>query len=109
MNHNVDPRLIPYYKTDDGCLYLDYTARSYIENGIFLHLEIYNWSLSKYKFFLKAWKRIQEKLVEDGHEFGYATAPPGMPEKLIRMFGLEYTGLVSNGYKIMRIRLCHQQ
>lgn len=108
MPHNskLHPGLIKFFTSEDGSLYLDTTAKGYIDDGIFLHLELNNWSVSKYKLYLKIWKEAKKRIKDMGYEYAYATAPPGMPEKLIRMFDLEYTGVHIQGFKIMRTKLC---
>lgn len=96
----------PLYASEDGVLWLDTSVEGYL-NGAFVHLDINNWSTSKFKFYLKVWAKAQELLIEDGYTTVYSTTP-NESLKLIKMFGLKETGITVNGYNLLRKELCPQ-
>jgi hypothetical protein len=91
------------YSSDDGRVFIDTSVGGYLD-GAFLHLELNNWSISKYKLYRKIWIKIQEYLLQEGYKDVYAL-PPDDKEKLIKMFGLEDTGIRINTYKLLRKEL----
>jgi len=103
MSHK---HITPIYSSEDGKVYIDNSVNGYL-NGAFLHLELNNWSVSKFKLYKKIWVKIQEYLIAHGYEDVYALIPDEK-EKLIKMFGLTDTGIRINKFKLLRKKLCHK-
>lgn len=89
-------------ETEDGCLWIE-NAISDRLSGVFIHWDIYSWKVSKVKKYKRIWKDIVSILRERGIKNIYAIPPSEFEEKLIKMFGFEYTGLTFHGYKLMRM------
>jgi hypothetical protein len=88
-------------KTEDGCLYIENGIADYLE-GIFIHWDIYNWTPSNVRKYKRMWLDIVVNLHNKGLKDIYALPPSEFEEKLIKMFGFKDTGLLFNGFKIMR-------
>lgn len=89
------------YKDDDVEVLVE--KEPDIMEGVFLHLNLNNWSVSKFKRYQQILKMITKQLRDNGMNKIYATAPPGKPEKLIKMFGLKETGITFSGFKLMEV------
>lgn len=86
-------------ETEDGCLWIENEV-NHLLSGIFIHWDIYTWSPSKVKYYKQLWNEcIVGKLM---NKFGkvYAIPPSEHEEKLIKMFGMKYTGLTFQGNKL---------
>ena len=90
------------FESEDCILYMENEIPGMLE-GVFLHWEIFSWSHSKVKKYRKLFAHVINKLNTEGIQNMYAIAPSSFEEKLIKMFGFEDTGLLFNGYKLMRL------
>lgn len=88
-------------RDENGALYLDTTSNQFMDGAV-LHLEIYNWSHNIYKKLRRKLELVSEALRNKGYKEIFATPSDSKAEKLLTMFGLEYTGITIGGFKLMR-------
>lgn len=93
------------YSDEDVDLSVEYLEET---NSYFLHSTIRNWSLSKYKKYLKVLAVEMEKLKNIGAQRVYALPPTYREEKWETLFGFEDTGFVVGTSKLMVLNLWEQ-
>lgn len=74
-------------------------------NGVFIHTNVKNFSVSKMKKFYKIWDGILNQLRAEGWIHVYAVPPGPQEEKWERMFGFKDTGIEVSCYKLMILEL----
>jgi len=87
-------------ETEDGCLWIENEVEHFIE-GVFIHWEIYAWSVSKVKYYRELWHNIICPRLLLSYRDIYAIPPSSKEEKLIKMFGFNDTGLRFRGNKLL--------
>ena len=76
-----------------------------ITSGVFIHTNVKNFSLSKYKGFMVIWGKLLIQLKAEGWRHLYAVPPGPAEEKWERMFGFKDSGLQVSDYKLMILEL----
>lgn len=68
------------------CTHLEYEL---VENDVFIHLEVYKWSLSYYKLYKDIWAKFLARLKSEGVESVYCLVPSSDKKiiKFEKMFG----------------------
>lgn len=93
-------RFITLYEDDDITLLAE-IAPSFMD-GVFLHTEVKQFSLSKMKKYISLWGEIVPYLHEQGHRNIYALPTDSVAEKWETKFGFKDTGVFFEGQKIMK-------
>lgn len=76
-----------------------------ITSGVFIHTNVKQWSLSKYKKFLVVWGCIMTRMRSEGWKHLFAVPPSPSEEKWEMLFGFKDSGLEVSGYKLMILEL----
>lgn len=74
-------------------------------DGVFVHSNVKNFSMSKYKKFHRVWEEVLVRLRMEGWRHVYAIPPSSKEEKWQRMFGFKGTGIEVSSYKLMILEL----
>lgn len=74
-------------------------------DGVFIHTNVKNFSVSRMKKFYKVWDGIVERLRLEGWKHAYAIPPSSKEEKWEKMFGFKDTGIEVSCYKLMILEL----
>lgn len=91
------------YTDEDITISLEYYENL---NMHFIHSNVTNWSLSKYKKFLLIFGTILNSFRERDIKTVFALPPSEKEEKWERLFGFSDTGqIINNKYKLMRLNV----
>jgi len=85
-------------QTDD--YHIEYET---LNEDLFLHLEIFRWSVSAYKHYLRVWRHILSGLRSKGYEDVYCLIP--YDEKIVKfekMFGFKKLTDLNDGLLMIR-------
>ncbi len=84
---------------------IDVSVEEYDEfyEGVFIHTNVKQFSLSKYKKFKHIWIHVRAGLRLEGYKYVLALPPGDKERKWESMFGFEPTGIFVKGQEIMRV------
>lgn len=72
-----------------------------IPGAVFLHTNVKQFSLSKYKKIHRVWQQLRKDLASQGYFYVLCVPPSAKEEKWERLFGFEHTGTNIKGKKVM--------
>lgn len=76
-----------------------------LTDGVFIHTNVKNFSVSRMKKFYSIWGEILVRLRLEGWKHVYAIPPGSKEEKWEMMFGFKDTGIEVSCYKLMILEL----